>query len=206
MLFRAALLGLAAIALAAPSSAQVTERNEVERFPGVAFGGLGGVELVESEQGYPVAKFWRPMQFGPRDNPLGGRMDCRAAARPDQFSAVLFDVEQVASADRERIEREGWSEMDRSRTYSEKLHRLDIVGRRTDPRRYVVLTYIAARAGDGLVSIRRNCTMIREPGAVRPDYLELVDRYTGFTLDLPEPAHADPLDSPSLESLVDINA
>jgi hypothetical protein len=178
------------------------EPERVELLPGVAFEGDGGVGQERGPDGLVVATFWRPVRFGTEGEPIGGRMDCRAAARRDPFSLALFELEATHAGEASRLESERWSEIERSKDYRPDVRVLDVVMRRSNPARYGVMTYIAARTDDDVVSIRRLCTFIRGNGAWRPDYRAMIHRYTAFALDLSPPNSTDPLVTPTLENLI----
>jgi len=171
--------------------------------PGVTFTGIGGVGEERLTDGSQVATFWRPVGFESKDGPIGGRLDCRAVARRDPFTLALFELEGAHLSEASRFERNRWSEIERTKEDGPNVHVLDVVMRRSEPARYGVMTYIAVRTGDDVVSIRRLCSFIRGEGAWRPDYKSLVRRYTGFDITLPPPSSADPLATPTLENMID---
>lgn len=198
----ASIVVLAAL-IAHPSSAQRVERETAELIPGVTFVGAGAVERQEAPEGVGLVDFWRPVQFDGAGAPVAGRMDCRASAWREPFALSRFDLAGVYAAEEPRYKRGGWLEIDRVENGGGVTRTFDLVGRRDNPQRYVVLTYMAVRSGDDLVSIRRNCTLIRGEGWLRPDYRAMVARYTGFAIDLPPPTAENPLDMPSRERLTD---
>jgi hypothetical protein len=199
-------LALLLLAATTPAAAQPAPSKGVELIPGVTFTGDGGLDAAQGPNGEVVATLWRPVQFGPADQPLAGRMDCRAAAWREPFSASHFDLDAVFANEEQRLARHDWKEMDRKKAYGPVTSTLDVVGRRSEPRSYIVRTYVAVRSGSDLVNLRRTCTFVRASAALRPDYIAMAARYSGFTLDLPPPATSDPLDTITPETLTDMDS
>ncbi|TIX50148.1 hypothetical protein [Alteraurantiacibacter aquimixticola] len=195
---------LLAIAVATPTAAQDIAPVAVDLMEGVAFVGEGGVELEEAADGTPVAAFWRPLSYRQNDQLLAGRMECRAAARREPYRAALYQLEQVHAAQVAQGRLEGLTELETRSQPGEIVSRYDVLGRRTSPRRYQVLTYIAVRTAAELVSIRQTCSFLRDGNIYRQDFFPFVDRHTSFVLALPPPDSADPYTAPTLDSITDI--
>lgn len=173
--------------LAAPLAAQNPAMTPppLEQWPGaeivegVAFQGDGSVSLERGAGGLPIITFWRPILFKENtDKPVAGRMDCKIVGVDGPFSEEDFDPEaRHASIAQTRAE-QGFKDMDSLRDFQDHTKRLDVVGRRSNPRQHYVLSYILARDGDRLVDIRRNCTFVYGKGVSRPDTRPYVYRYT----------------------------
>jgi len=199
-----ATLAIAALwTLATPAHAQPTEVAAVTIFPGITFAGEGGLTLTTGPNDQPVATFWRPIQFDDDGKPLAGRMDCRAAAWLDHYRPVLFNGAAVYAEQLAQGRLDGFSELARKTTQTPQINQFDVSGRRSNPRRYEVLSFIAVRTGEHLVSIRRTCSFLRDGTIYRQDWLSLPDRYTRFIIDLPPPATAAPAQAFSLDTLTD---
>ncbi|WP_151974484.1 hypothetical protein [Erythrobacter sp. EC-HK427] len=187
-----------------PAAAQDITPVSVQLMEGVAFIGEGGVELQSGVDDTAVASFWRPLQYNHQGEVLAGRMECRAAAKREPYRAALYQLEQVHAANLAQERLRGFEELDTRSAPGDVVSRLDVMGRRTSPLRYQVLTYVAVRTGSDLVSIRQSCTFLRDGRVYRQDFMRYVDRHTSFVIVLPPPASADPLTAPTLDSLVDI--
>ncbi|MBD2841920.1 carbamoyl-phosphate synthase large subunit [Erythrobacter rubeus] len=160
----------------------VAEWPGAEIAPGVAFQGDGSVTLAEGPGGLPVLTFWRPILFREdSDKPIAGRMDCRVVASEGLYSEEVFDPEALHEVNEPLREAQGYKDRDILRDLSETVRKIDVVGRRKDPREHYVLSYILVRDGDRLIDIRRNCTFIHGKGIRRIDALPYVHRYTKLT-------------------------
>jgi hypothetical protein len=187
-----------------PLAAQPTATEDVQLTPGVTFTGDGGLEQLEGVDGTVIATFWRPLQYETAAGPIAGRMDCRAAAGWAPFSAALFALENVHEAQENRLSARGLTEIEREAQDGEQVRQLDVTMRGKGPLRYEVLTYIAVRTGDDIVSIRRNCVFPRRSGVSKADYRRLARLHTDFTVVLPPPASPLAKDAITLETLVEI--
>lgn len=178
------LIALAATIATAPSLAQnpapVAEWPGAEIAEGVAFQGDGSVTLEPSpDTGLPVLTFWRPVLHDEATRyPVAGRMDCRIAASQGPFSEEDFDPAKRHKAVADQRKAQGFIDSERLASGTDRVKKLDVIGRRNAPRSYYVLSYIMARDGDRLIDIRRNCTFIFGAAADRPDVLPYVNRYT----------------------------
>ena len=186
-----------------PLAAQPTA-TDVQLTAGVTFTGDGGLEQLEGVDGTVIATFWRPLQYETAAGPIAGRMDCRAAAGWSPFSAALFALENVHEAQEDRLSARGLTEIEREAQDGEQVRQLDVTMRGKGPLRYEVLTYIAVRTGDDIVSIRRNCVFPRRSGVSKADYRRLARLHTDFTVVLPPPASPLAKDAITLETLVEI--
>ncbi|WP_421991288.1 hypothetical protein [Qipengyuania sp.] len=195
---------LLAAGLATAAVAQGPDPHEVQLTPGVTFTGDGGVERLEGVDGTVIATFWRPMQYETAAGPVAGRMDCRATAGWSPFSAALFALDGVHAAQEDRLSSRGLTEIERHEQDGEQVRQLDVTMRGTGPLRYHVLTYIAVRTGDDIVSIRRTCVFPRRSGVSKADYRRLARLHTDFTVVLPPPASPLAQDAPSLETLSEV--
>jgi hypothetical protein len=150
---------------------------------GVAFQGDGSVTLEASaETGLPVIAFWRPVLHDEDSRyPVAGRMDCRVAATQGPFEEATFDPAARHAAVSDARRDQGYIDSERLASGTDTIKQLDVIGRRNAPRSYYVLSYIAARDGERLIDIRRNCTFIFGSAASKPDVLPLVNRYTKLT-------------------------
>ncbi|MEM1195884.1 MAG: carbamoyl-phosphate synthase large subunit [Pseudomonadota bacterium] len=173
--------------LAAPLAAQnpamtpspLAEWPGAEIVEGVAFQGDGSITLERGAGGLPIITFWRPVLFKEdTDKPVAGRMDCKIVGVDAPFSEEDFDPDARHASVAEAREAQGFKDMDSLRDFQDHTKRLDVVGRRANPRQHYVLSYILARDGDRLVDIRRNCTFIYGKGVSRPDTRPYVYRYT----------------------------
>jgi len=190
MIRRAPLLLIAPV-LAAPALGQnaamtpppVAEWPGAEIAEGVAFQGDGSVTLeASSETGLPVLSFWRPVLHDEGTRyPVAGRMDCRVAATEGRFDAAAFDPEARHKAVAAARKEQGFIDMERLASGTDTIIQFDVIGRRSAPRSFYVLSYIMARDGTRLIDIRRNCTFIFGAAASKPDVLPLVNRYTRLT-------------------------
>jgi len=181
-----------AAAFAAPLAAQnpamtpapLAEWPGAEIASGVAFQGDGSVTLQAGEGGLPVLAFWRPVLFNEdTDRPVAGRMDCLVAASEAPFADDAFDPEARHDAVADRRREQGFYDRKRLRDYGESVRRLDVVGRRHNPSRPYVLTYMLVRDGERMIDIRRNCTFVHGDGVGNPDVLPYVERYTRLIFD-----------------------
>lgn len=150
---------------------------------GVAFQGDGSVTLEASpDTGLPVLSFWRPVLHDEDSRyPVAGRMDCRIAATQGPFDEAAFDPEARHRAVAGARKEQGFIDMERVASENDIARQFDVIGRRSAPRSYYVLSYIMARDGERLIDIRRNCTFIFGSAASKPDVLPYVNRYTKFT-------------------------
>jgi len=190
MIRRAPLLLIAPV-LAAPALGQnaamtpppVAEWSGAEIAEGVAFQGDGSVTLeASSETGLPVLSFWRPVLHDEGTRyPVAGRMDCRIAATEGPFDEAAFDPEARHKAVAAARKEQGFIDMERLASGTDTIKQFDVIGRRSAPRSFYVLSYIMARDGTRLIDIRRNCTFIFGAAASKPDVLPLVNRYTRLT-------------------------
>jgi len=194
----------AGLMLAQPAAAQELEPVAVDLIPGVVFAGAGGVDVEVAVDGTPVATFWRPLQYRHDDELLAGRMQCRAAAQRAPYRAALFALEGVHEAQVEQDRLDGFTELDTRMQQGDTINRLDVLGRRSSPRRYEVLTYVAVRTGSDLVSLRQNCQFLRDGVIYRQNFIDYVDQYTSFILALPPPDTPDPATALSLDSFTDL--
>jgi len=182
------LLGLWAFPALAQSPAMtpppLAEWPGAEIASGVAFRGDGSVTLEAGEGGVPVLAFWRPVLFREdSDRPVAGRMDCKVAATHAPYTEDSFDPEARHEAVAKSRREQGFYDRKRLRDYGEHVRRLDVVGRRHNPSRPYVLTYMVVRDGARLIDIRRNCTFAHGDGVGNPDVLPYVERYTRLTFD-----------------------
>lgn len=146
---------------------------------GVAFQGDGSVTLEAGASGLPVLSFWRPILFKEDSRyPVAGRMDCKIVASDGFFIEEEFDPAIKHDLVAEDREAQGFKDRTRLRDYSDHVRQLDVVGSRSRPLRYYVLSYVMVRDGNRLIDIRRNCTFIAGDGVSRPDVLPYVYRYT----------------------------
>lgn len=157
----------------------IAEWPGVEIVEGVAFRGDGSVTVSEGTGGLPVIAFWRPILFKEDTRkPVAGRMDCKVAATDGPFSEEAFDPDTRHASIAQRREQQGFKDMDRLRDMGEHVRKLDVIGRRANPRQHYVLSYVLVRDGDRLIDIRRNCTFIYGNGVSKPDVIPYVYRYT----------------------------
>jgi hypothetical protein len=108
-------------------------------------------------------------------------MDCRIAATEGPFDEAAFDPEARHKAVAAARKEQGFIDMERLASGSDTVKQFDVIGRRSAPRSFYVLSYIMARDGTRLIDIRRNCTFIFGSPASKPDVLPLVNRFTKIT-------------------------
>jgi hypothetical protein len=131
------------------------------------------------DTGLPVLTFWRPVLHDEGTRyPVAGRMDCRIAASQGPFSEADFDPARRHNSVVEQRKAQGFIDSERLASGTDTVKQLDVIGRRSAPRSYYVLSYIMARDGDRLIDIRRNCTFVFGSAASKPDVLPYVNRYT----------------------------
>ncbi|WP_137679195.1 hypothetical protein [Aurantiacibacter suaedae] len=169
------------------------------------FTGEGGVELLSADDGNrSVVRFWRPLQFTKNEQAIGGRMECRAAAERAPMRATWDDHAGIYQAENKQGSLGDFTEIDTRYNGDGTISRFDVLGRRRDPLRYEVRSYIAVRTGTELVNIRETCQFLRDGQVARQNFFQYVDRHTSFVLALAPPAEADPAAAPSLDSLTEI--
>ncbi len=190
--------------LAAPAAAQTLAPQTVTLIDGVVFAGEGAVELVPSEDGTAVARFWRPLQYSQDNGPIGGRMECRAAAQRGPFRAAMFQPPGLYAAEVKEKSLGDFTELDTRAVTGPIIRRLDVLGRRRNPLRYEVRSYIAVRTGSDLVSLRETCQFLRNGQIFRQNFFQYVDRHTSFVLALAPPDTENPAATPSLDSLTEV--
>ena len=196
---------LAALAAATPAIAQDITPQAVTLIEGVVFAGEGGVELLPADDGTSfVASFWRPLQFTKNEQVIAGRMECRAAAERAPMRATWADQSAIYKAEDKQGSLGDFTEIDTRTDANTLSSRFDVVGRRRDPLRYEVRSYIAVRTGNELVNLRETCQFLRDGQVARQNFFHYVDRHTSFVLALAAPAEADPAAATSLDSLTEI--
>jgi len=142
--------------------------------------------------------FWRPIQYGPLDKPIGGRMDCRLAAAVQPFSDAAFNVQAIYEAREPARSRAGQKDEDTDILEQPNIRRLEVTGRANNPHRHYVLTYLALRDGARLYDIRMNCDFLhlQDPGK-DTDYAAIMHQYVDLAVPvaLGVAAHKDPMES-----------
>ncbi|MEN7536444.1 hypothetical protein ABDJ38_04590 [Aurantiacibacter sp. DGU5] len=198
-------LSLACGALATSVSAQDIAPQAITLIEGVLFTGEGGVELLSAEDSNrSVVRFWRPIQFTKNEQAIGGRMECRAAAERAPIRATWDDHAAIYEAENKQGSLGDFTEIDTRFNGDGTISRFDVLGRRSDPLRYEVRSYIAVRTGAELVNIRETCQFLRDGQIARQNFFQYVDHHTSFVLALAPPAEADPAAAPSLDTLTEI--
>tara|TARA_A100001391_G_scaffold173813_1_gene135997 strand:- start:438 stop:1064 length:627 start_codon:yes stop_codon:yes gene_type:complete len=198
-------IAVAALTAVTPTAAQDISPQAVTLMEGVVFAGEGGVELLPADDGATfVASFWRPLQFTKDEQVIAGRMECRAAAEHAPMRATWADQSAIYKAEDKQGNLGNFTEIDTRSNADTIISRFDALGRRRDPLRYEVRSYIAVRTGAELVNIRETCQFVRDGQIARQNFFDYVDRHTSFVLALAPPAEADPAAATSLDSLTEI--
>ena len=196
---------LAALFAAQSAFSQDIAPQAVTLIEGVAFAGEGGVELQPTDDGAKfVARFWRPLQFTKDEQVIAGRMECRAAAEHAPMRANWADLEAIYRAEDQQGTLGNFSEIDTRTQASDLMSRFDVSGRRRDPLRYEVRTYIAVRTASQLVQIRETCQFLRDGQIARQNFFDYVDRHTSFVLALAPPDSENPSAATTLDTLTEV--
>ncbi|OYX65117.1 MAG: hypothetical protein B7Y88_10655 [Sphingomonadales bacterium 32-64-17] len=163
------------------------------------------MELLPAGDGTSfVASFWRPLQFTKDEQVIAGRMECRAAAERAPMRATWAEQSAIYEAETRQGRLGNFNEIDTRAEGTDLMSRFDVLGRRRDPLRYEVRSYIAVRTGHELVNIRETCQFLRDGQVARQNFFTYVDRHTSFVLALAPPAEADPAAATSLDTLTEI--
>ncbi len=190
---------VAAIFLLSATPAAAQSAVQVPLFDGaLVLRGEVGVTSETLTSDRADLSFWRPVQYGPLDKPIGGRMDCRLAGAVQPYTDAAFDVEALYEARKPSRERAGQKDEGTDLLDQPNIRRLEVTGRANDPHRHYVLTYLALRDGARLYDIRMNCDFLhlQDPGK-NTDYAAIMHRY--LDLAVPVALGASQITSP-LES------